>query len=191
VNAFNRVVVVVILIAAYLAVLAVAVFPSATLGWIGVGVSGWQAFDEAWEAGSPYVYVGIRVAVVVAATLVLAILLFLELRRRKVSTVQVVTAEGSTAAVATDSVSQRLVHHIDRLADVVHVSPVVVGRGRTVNATLDLETTPDIDVPMKTDEVIAVAREVVEEQMGLQLGKVYVRIRHAAYPESAEEVEFL
>jgi len=65
-----------------------------------------------------------------------------------------------------------------------------VGVG-TVNATLDLETTPDIDVPMKTDEVIAVAREVVEEQMGLQLGKVYVRIRHAAYPESAEEVEFL
>jgi len=191
VNAFNRVVVVVLLIVLYLGVLAVSVFPAAILHWFGSGISGWQAFTEAWEAGSPYVYVGIRVAAVVAATLVAAIMLYLELRRRKVSTVQVVTAEGSTAAVATDSVSQRLVHHIDRLADVVHVSPNVVGRGRTVHATLDLETTPDIDVPMKTDEVIAVAREVVEEQMGLQLGRVHVRIRHAAYPEHAEQVEFL
>jgi hypothetical protein len=44
---------------------------------------------------------------------------------------------------------------------------------------------------MKTDEVIAVAREVVEEQMGLQLGKVHVRIQHAAYPEYSEPEEFI
>ena len=36
---------------------------------------------------------------------------------------------------------------------------------------------------MKTDEVVAVVREVVQERMGLQLGKVSVRIKHAPYQE--------
>jgi len=67
VNAFNRVVVVVILIAAYLAVLArggVSVC-HARLDWCGGSRVG-RRLMRPGEAGSPYVYVGIRVAVVVA-----------------------------------------------------------------------------------------------------------------------------
>ena len=47
---------------------------------------------------------------------------------------------------------------------------------------LMLETSPDVDVPMKTEEVIEVTREVVGERMGLKLGKVAVKIKHAPYP---------
>jgi len=36
---------------------------------------------------------------------------------------------------------------------------------------------------MKTDEVVGVTREVITERMGLQLGKVEVRIKHAPYQE--------
>jgi hypothetical protein len=43
----------------------------------------------------------------------------------------------------------------------------------------------EIDVPMKTDEVVGVVKEVVTERMGLQLGKVQVRIKHAPYQEEA------
>ena len=46
-----------------------------------------------------------------------------------------------------------------------------------------LETSPDIDVPMKTEEVLQVTREVVAERMGLKLGKVQVKIKHAPYPK--------
>jgi len=38
---------------------------------------------------------------------------------------------------------------------------------------------------MKTDEVVAVTREVITERMGLQAGKIEVRIKHAAYQEEA------
>jgi hypothetical protein len=38
---------------------------------------------------------------------------------------------------------------------------------------------------MKTDEVVGVVKEVVTERMGLQLGKVQVRIKHAPYQEGA------
>jgi hypothetical protein len=36
---------------------------------------------------------------------------------------------------------------------------------------------------MKTEEVIAVTQEVVEDRMGLHLGKLDVRIRHAPFRE--------
>ena len=46
---------------------------------------------------------------------------------------------------------------------------------------LDLQTAPEVDVPMKTEEVVAVAREVIESQMGLQLSKIQVNIEHVPY----------
>jgi hypothetical protein len=39
-------------------------------------------------------------------------------------------------------------------------------------------------VPTKTEEVCQVAREVVEDRMGLKLRKIKVNIRHAPYPDS-------
>jgi hypothetical protein len=52
-----------------------------------------------------------------------------------------------------------------------------------VNVRLKVQTRPEIDVPMKTDEIVAVTREVVTERMGLQLGKIQVSIDHAPYTE--------
>ena len=50
---------------------------------------------------------------------------------------------------------------------------------------LDVQTRPEIDVPMKTDEIVSVAKEVITERMGLQLGKIQVHIDHAPYTEGA------
>lgn len=182
-NAFNRVVTVLLLLVLLLVTIAVAIFPLTALGWMGQSAGDWSDYLEYWETNVRYLYVAIRVAIIVFAVLFFGVLLFLELRRRKIKTVRIVTAEGSAATVVTDSVSQRLTYHVDRLADVISVVPHVSGRGKTVHVGLDLETGPEIDVPMKTDEVVAVVREVVEERMGLQLGKVSIRIKHAPYPE--------
>jgi len=37
-------------------------------------------------------------------------------------------------------------------------------------------------VPMKTEEVMQVTKDVVEGRMGLKLGKVKITIKHAPYP---------
>ena len=84
-----------------------------------------------------------------------------------------------------DSVARRLSWHIDQLADVISVSPQVIARGKRVDIVIDLETSPEIDVPMKTDEVIAVAREVIVHRMGMQLGKAEVHITHTPYRDEA------
>jgi hypothetical protein len=65
---------------------------------------------------------------------------------------------------------------------VVKVQPRITGRARAVDVDLLLETSPEIDVPMKTEEVLHVTKEVVEDQIGLKLGKVNVKIKHAPYP---------
>ena len=57
--------------------------------------------------------------------------------------------------------------------------------GTSVDIKLSVRTTPDIEVPMKTEEILAVTREVVEQRMGLRLGKVEVQIDHAPYAERA------
>ena len=67
----------------------------------------------------------------------------------------------------------------------VKVTPVIKPRRKDIDIELNLETTPDIDVPAKTEEVCQVAREVVEERMGLRLRKIKVNMRHAPYPESS------
>jgi len=187
VNVFNRIITILGAVVLFLATVIALVFPLGTLDWLGQIAMSWRDYLAYCEANARYWSVAIRSSLVVIAVVLFGLLMFLELRRRRVRTVQVVTSEGGTAAVVTDSVAQRLVHHIDRLADVISVSPKVSGRGRTVHIDLDLETGPEIDVPMKSNEVVAVAREVVEERMGLLLGKVNVRIRHAPYPQSAEE----
>jgi uncharacterized alkaline shock family protein YloU len=84
--------------------------------------------------------------------------------------------------LAVESIAQRLEYRVDQLADVVKVRPEVKPRGKSVDVVLHLETSPDIDVPAKTEEVYQVAREVVEERMGLKLGKIKVNVKHAPYP---------
>ena len=186
-NVFNRIITILVAVVLFFAVVFTTVFPLPTLDWLGQLTGSWRDYLAYWEENARYASVAIRSGIVVIFVVLFGLLMFLELRRRRVDTVQVVTNEGGTAAVVTDSVSQRLVHHIDRLADVISVSPKVSSRGRTVHVDLDLETGPEIDVPMKSDEVVAVVREVVEGRMGLLLGKVNVRIRHAPYPQGPEE----
>jgi uncharacterized alkaline shock family protein YloU len=66
---------------------------------------------------------------------------------------------------------------------VISVSSRIEGHARGVDIDLYLETSPEVDVPMKTEEVLQVTREVIEDKIGLKMGKAQVRIKHAAYPK--------
>ncbi|MGD2206323.1 MAG: alkaline shock response membrane anchor protein AmaP [Anaerolineae bacterium] len=123
-----------------------------------------------------------RVVIGGAIVIVCLFLLWLELRRPRKKTIRAQKLAGGEAHIATDSIAQRLAYNIDQLPDVVKVTPHISGKSRGVDIDLNLETTPDIDIPMKTEEVIQVTREVIVERMGLKLGKVQVKIKHAPYP---------
>ena len=96
------------------------------------------------------------------------------------------TVKGSSVELDTESIARRLTWHLDQLADVITVFPDVKSRGNAVDIQLEVETAPDIDVPMKTDEVVESTRDIVEEDMGLRLGKLDVRMRHLPFEDEWE-----
>ncbi|MEA3334521.1 MAG: hypothetical protein U9R25_01325 [Chloroflexota bacterium] len=187
-NAFNRVITILVLILAWAAVVLVAAIPETALSWVQQGLL-WLEQSLATLAGfnPSWLYPLLRAATIVLSTIIAAGLLWLELRRDKTPAVKVSLQSGGEAAVTTESVARRLSWHVDQLADVIRSTPNVRARGNSVDIQLDLETAPDVDVPMKTEEVMAVTREVIEDQMGLQLNRLKVNIHHAPFPESKFE----
>lgn len=185
VNIFNRIVVILLLFALLALIVLVAVFPLESVTVAGNAVTAIGAFFQRAQAEALWLFTIGRILAVLLAVLIFGVLLWGELKPRRPKAVRVHTESGSQATVTTDSVARRLAWHIDQLADVISVTPEVTATGRAVNVLLNLETRPEIDVPMKTDEVVAVAREVITERMGLQLGKIDVRIKHAPYQEGS------
>lgn len=180
---FNRTVVILLLIALILLVAVVVIVPRDSLR-LASGTADWL-HDGAVEYGDsdPLFFAGLRVVIGGALIVLFLFLLWLELRRPRKKTIRAQKLEGGEAHITVDSVEQRLAYNIDQLPEVIRVSPHVDSRSRGVDVTLMVETTPEIDLPMKTDEIMQVAREVIVERMGLKLGKVQVKIKHAPYPK--------
>jgi uncharacterized alkaline shock family protein YloU len=82
--------------------------------------------------------------------------------------------------VTTEAITHRLEHAILQIQDVAKVKPRVVSasKGNILDLFVELETSPDVNVPKKTQEVIAVAKQVLESDMGLHVGKVQVQVHH-------------
>jgi len=112
-----------------------------------------------------------------------AALLYLEFKRSKVKTIKVQQVSGGDAELTADSIGSRLEYNIDLLQDVVRVKPTVKNARRGVRVVLEVETSPEIDVPAKTEEIQALAKDIVENRMGLRLDMVRVVMRHAPYPK--------
>jgi hypothetical protein len=184
-NVFNRVVVVVLLLALLAGIVYTAVAPAQAVQYTQTGLTGVNTFFTHTASTSRWLFAGGRILVGLVAVVLICWLLWKELKPRRPKAVKVHTEAGSSATVTTESVAKRLAWHIDQLADVIAVTPEVTTAGRSVNVLVNLVTRPEIDVPMKTDEVVGVVKEVVTDRMGLQLGKVQVRINHAPYQDEA------
>jgi antitoxin component of RelBE/YafQ-DinJ toxin-antitoxin module len=109
------------------------------------------------------------------------LLIILELFRTRRKTVQLKDKSGE---LMVDSIGAHLTYHLDLLPDVLRVRPEVSSRGKTLRATIHVETPPDVNVPQKSAEVKETARKVIEEQLGLQTkGDIRVIVRPIAYPK--------
>lgn len=182
-NVFNRTVVILLLVAIIVLAAVFVIVPHDSLHVVAV-YADWL-YDESMDYGNanPLFFAALRVIVGGAVIIVCLFILWLELRRPRKKTIRALKLEGGEASITTDSVEQRLAYNIDQLPEVIRVSPQVAGRARGVDLNLLVETSPEIDVPMKTEEIVQVAREVIVERMGLKLGKVQVKIKHAPYPK--------
>ncbi|MGB9594616.1 MAG: alkaline shock response membrane anchor protein AmaP, partial [Anaerolineae bacterium] len=167
-NIFNRVVVVLLLVALILISAAVIVLPKPAITVAREFVAALDTYASTFQG---WVFMTIALLALMALCVVLV---YLELRRVPSKTVRVEKISGGEARVAVESVAHRLQYNLDQLPQVLSVKPHVSARGKRVDITLDIETTQDVNIPAKTEEMSQITRSVIEEQMGLKLGKMIV-----------------
>ncbi|MBX3053452.1 MAG: hypothetical protein KF753_18395 [Caldilineaceae bacterium] len=183
INFFNRVVAVVVWLVLLAGLVYVAVAPLDVLSGVSARTGLFAEQLTLWKSSSPTNFLIGQIAVGLAGLLLFGTLLWVELWPRRQRGVRVHTTEGGSVELDTRSIARRLVWHLDQLAEVITVIPDVKARGSAVDIQLEIETAPDIDVPMKTDEVVEVTRDIIEQELGLKLGKLDVRMRHAPFDE--------
>jgi len=176
-NVFNRTVVILEILLLVVVLVIAAVVPRTVLPRVLYTVEQAQrVLLERWP--SSYV---LFLAVAIVLIFLLILLLWLELRPKAKKTVTVRGVKGTQAEISTSSVEQSLEYRIRDIGDVLKVRPTVRGKRGGVAVVIDLETTPEIDIPTKMEEVSQAARDVVEGKMGLKVSNIKVRISQAPY----------
>ena len=183
VNLFNRVIAVLLWLLLLAVVGYTAIFPHRVIVLMLDLLLQMQESLRVQQAANGINFLIGQLSVGVLAVLIFGSLLWLELWPHRQRGVRVQTVEGGSVELDTDSIARRLSWHLDQLSEVITVIPDVKARGNGVDIELDIETAPDIDVPMKTNEVVEVTQDLLEEDMGLRLGRLDVRIRHAPFEE--------
>jgi hypothetical protein len=178
---FNRVVAALLWLT-LLGVLAVfTVLPETSLVWLQTGIAETLALLRRWQAADATNFLIAQAAFGIAVVLIFGTLFWLELWAGNRRGVRIRTVEGGSAEVDTVSVGRRLAWHLDQVAEVIRVMPTVRSRGGSVDVKLELEAAPDVDIPMKTEEVLEITRDIIEQDMGLKLGKLDVHVRCAPF----------
>ncbi len=179
-NIFNRIAMVLIILALFALVVLLLLFPRE----VALVIQGAMASTlDLLNTGQFFV---IFVAICGIVLLVLLILLWLELRHSQLKTVRITAAKSGDAQLGVQSVAQSLENRIDELAGVRKVDAQVASHGKDVEVLLNMDTSPSVNVPMLSDQIVELTRNIVETQLGLKIrGKVRINIRHEPYPRGA------
>ena len=180
-NLFNRIVAILLWLGLLACALVAAALPMQTAAWLQTQADALVRQLDLWQAANAANFLIGQAAVGIGALLIFGTLLFFEVLSGRPRGVRIRTTEGGSAELDPSSVGRRLQWHLDQLSEVITVIPAVKSRGGAVDIRLEIETAPDIDIPLKTDEVVDVTREVIERDMGLKLGKLDVRMRCAPF----------
>lgn len=178
---FNRLVATLLWLVLLAACSYLAIFPLQAMHQLQELISSGITQVETWRAQDPTNFLIGQAALVVVLVAILGTLLWLEILEGQRRGVRIRTSEGGSAEVETQSIGRRLEWHLDQLAEIITVVPAVKPRGSSVDIMLEIEASPDVDIPLKTDEVVEVTRDVIEQDLGLKLGKLNVHISCAPF----------
>jgi hypothetical protein len=179
----NKIVVSLLLLVTMVLVPLILIVPDQGESWLRSAADLIQANLVWLEEQATGAQVGIRLLLALAGLftfLVCLLLLVLEIfpLRRKT-----VTLQDNSGELMIDSINSHLSYYLDLLPDVLRVRPRISSRGKSVRATVYVETPPDVNVPQKTSEVHETTRHVLQDQLGLQTKEIKVVIRPTDYPK--------
>jgi len=185
-NIVNRVVLVVLLLAAMLLCTTVMVVP---VGVFDALARQFDAMADFLDAIRLVVRLPLGILFALVLDIILILLIVLEVRRPARKSIQVEKTAGGEVLIAVDSIADRLRYEIDQLPAVLRTKTAVSGRRGGVVVELDVEMATGINVPEKAEQMVETARQVVEEKMGLKLARPpKVNLRVVSYPKAPKPV---
>jgi len=176
---FSRIVAAVFWLLLLVIVTTAAAAPVWTVTWLQEWSASTLAQLQRWQAANPANFIIIQAAVGISAITAFGILFWWTAFGGQRRGVKIRTPDGGSAELDVDSIGQRLEWHLTRVAEVNNVVPLVKARGGAVDIRLEVEVLPNVDIPLKTDEVVVITRDVIEDTIGLTLGKLDVHLRYA------------
>jgi len=181
-NVFNRVVMIILIIAVIVSTVAFLVQPAEVLNlalrWVTVLQD--QLADN--------LIFGYLVAGCAVILFVMLLLLFLELRRSHFSIARVQTTGRSDVWLGVQSIAKTIEFRVDELQGVRTVKPKVTSRGDDIEVYIELDASPSASIIDLTEQVTQVCTDIVERQLGLKLhGKVMLQVTQQPYPRGAVE----
>jgi hypothetical protein len=180
-NLFNRIVIVFLLLALIPIVTVGLIVPREAIQLLRDGLDQLEGQLEA-SVSTGRLVASVGLALLVDGLLIF--LLYLQVRRPGKRAVPVQQVQGGQAQIAISSIVDRLAYRLDRLPDVLEVRPKVSSHRRGVEVILDVETAAKVNMPAMVEEISALTRRVVEDEMGLRLkGKPKLNLRAVSYPE--------
>jgi hypothetical protein len=181
-NVVNRVWVVLTLLVAIPLCTILLVFPMPALEAIGLQSAALLDFVSRLQW---YARLSLGILFAVALDIIFILLIVLEVRRPTPKAIRVKKTAGGEVQVSVGSIADRLKYEIDQLSSVLRTKPKVLAKRGGVVVELDVETAAEIDVPGKAEQIVATARRVVEEKMGLKLARPpKVKLRAVPYPST-------
>ena len=181
---FNRIVAALLWFFLLITISALAVIPVEGIGRIQQALTLAVTKLEGWQSTNPANFIIAQATIGITAVLLFGILFWVELWGSRTRGVRIRTADGGSAELDTASISRRLEWHLEQVAEVNNVFPTVRAKGGAVDVRLEIEVAPAVDIPLKTDEVVSLARDIVEEDIGLTLGKLDIHMRCAPFEPS-------
>ncbi len=170
-NTFNRIVMILLILAAFFVVTIGLFVPAESLAVIrGVADNTLHTMNRI----RPEFILSFRALLILCAVFIdvlLVSLLVLQVRGPAKHTLRVQRVGGGEVVVTAESLVERLQYQIDQLADVIGVRARVTPRGGGVDVQVSLQTGADVNVPEKAEQVLEITRQVVEDQMGLKLAR--------------------
>lgn len=176
-NILNRILVVIGLIVSIVLALSLILFPVSVIDGVRANL---DALEQLLYSDRPFfIFIGVMALCAVVAL----VLLVLELRRPRKKTVLIHSEGDGQAELGVESIEQSLEYRIDELAGVREVNCKIRSRGRDAQVFVNLNTSPSVNIPVLTGQIMDLARDIVEGQLGVRIrGKVRVNVKHEPYP---------
>ncbi len=126
------------------------------------------------------VLIGVLTLIVAFAVL----LLLLEFQPSSGRRLRIQSTQGIEVLMTADAITQQLEYTLDALTNVLRVRPRVsaVGKDEALDVFIEMWTTTDVDVKTKTEEAAGVARQVIEDKLGLKVGRVQIKLDQMKAP---------